>query len=375
MLDLFNLKPEAFGLDISELSIKIAKLRRKKEFFELTSFGEEELSPEVIKNGEIKNEEALAKTIKKALAGISGEKIKTKYVVSDLPEEKSFCQVIQMPLMKKEELKSAVLFEAENYIPLPIDELYLDFEVIKPVYNHLDHLDVLIVATPKIIVNSYISCLKKSGLVPLAIEIEPQAIARALVKDEINTYPLILLDFEKTVTHFMIFSGYSLRFTSSIPISTRQLTEAISKSLKIDQEKAEKLKIKYGIKKRERDNEAEKIFQAVEPILRELVKEIKKYLDFYQVRDCHEHLPPDSHKKIKILICGGGADLSGIGDFLNEELKMPVELGNPWVNILPKSLKKKEKIFSLEQSLTFTTALGLALRGINYKNLFPLNYD
>ncbi len=195
MLQFLNLKPEIFGIDINDLSLKIVRLKKKRKGFSLVSFNEVDIKPGIVEEGVIKNEETLVKIIKSACKTVKGKKIGTKYVVASLPEEKSFSQVIQMPEMDKDELKSAVPFEAENYIPLPIDKVYLDFQAInlaKDGVNYCDgdHCDLLIAATPKSIVDSYVSCLKKSGLVPYALEVESQAIARALV----NNPSLILAD-------------------------------------------------------------------------------------------------------------------------------------------------------------------------------------
>jgi len=371
MFEFLTLKPESFGLDISDLSLKIIKLKKKRRFLTLTSFGEAEIKPGIIEKGEIKDEEALAKIIKEAISKVKGERIKTKYVVASLPEEKAFLQVIQMPLMKEEELKKAVYFEAENYIPLPIEEVYLDSQIVKPFFNHLDHLDVLIAALPKKIVDSYVSCLKKAGLIPKVLEIEPQAITRALIKNEVVPFPLLLIDLRATKTSFIIFSGYSLRFTSSIPISSQKFTEAISRALKVDLKEAEKLKIKYGLQKKHRlkiENSTKKeigsgkIFEAIAPLLNDLIEQIKTYLAYYHTHVHHEHLPLDGKEVEKIFLCGKGANLKGLSDFLSLELKIPVELGNPWVNVLPEPLKEVPEL-PFEKSLGYTTALGLALRG------------
>ncbi len=374
MPDFLNLKPEAFGLDISDLSLKIARLKKRRNYFKLASFGETEIKPDVISAGEIKNEKELTRLIKAALSSVKGEKLKTKYVVVSLPEEKSFLQVIQLPKMKEEELEKAVHFEAENYVPMPIDQVYLDFQVVTPFRNHLDHLDILITALPKKTVDPYLSCLKGAGLKPLAFEIEAQATARSLVKNEISPFPLLLIDLGATRTSFIIFSGYSLKFTSSIPVSSKTFTEAIAKNLKINIEEAEKLKKKYGLEDKaglkirngaKAISKKEEIFESLIPSLTDLIEQIKKYLYYYQTHSPHEHLSPDSKGIKKILISGGGANLKGLASFLSSELRIPVELANPWVNILPKD-KKEVPQLSFENSLSFATALGLALRGVKY---------
>jgi type IV pilus assembly protein PilM len=368
MLNFLELKPEAFGLDISDLSLKIIKLKRQGEGFTLASFGEESVKAGIIKNGEIKDEKKLAGAIKKAISKVEGEKINSEYVIASLPEEKSFLQVIQMPRLLEEDLKSAVIYEAENYIPLPIEEVYLDSQIIPPVRNHLDHLDVLIAALPKKTVDPYVSCLKKAGLRPLALEIESLAIARALVKDQVTTSPLVLIDFGTTRTGFIVFSGCSLRFTYSIPVSSQKLTEAISRSLEVDFNTAEKLKTKYGLADRGQ-KEGKQVFEALIPPMIDLIEQIKKGINYYQTHSSHEHLPPNGKGVEKVLICGGGAKLKGLTSFLSEQLKTKVEVGNPWVNILPTTGQPKEEtlIYEKEKSLGYVTALGLALRGMREK--------
>ncbi|PIV64967.1 MAG: hypothetical protein COS09_01975 [Candidatus Nealsonbacteria bacterium CG01_land_8_20_14_3_00_12] len=144
----------------------------------------------------------------------------------------------------------------------------------------------------------------------------------------------------------------------------------------IDLAEAEKLKIKYGLEEKiqikikgekiEKEKEKGKIFEALVPALVDLIQQIKRYLDYYQTHAFHEHLPPNGKGVSKILLCGGGANLKGLTDFLSLQLKIPTELGNPWINILPEPQKEVREL-PFEESLKYTTALGLALRGIKEK--------
>jgi type IV pilus assembly protein PilM len=373
MLELLTLKQEAFGLDVSDLSLKIANLKKKGDKFYLVSFGEAVIPKGIIEGGEIKDEDSLSNIIKEGIRNVKGQNLKMKYVVCSLPEEKSYLAVIQMPKMKEEELKGAIRFEAENYIPLPIEEVYLDFQIIQPLYNHLDHFDILISAIPKKIVDPYLSTLKKAGLKPLALEIESLAIVRALIKNEVSYFPILLIDLGATRSSFIIFSGTSLRFTSSIPISSQMFTEAISKNLKVDLIIAEELKRKCGIKsltkihlkEKTGDTKLEKeiiedkrIFEALIPALTDLVEQIRTHISYYQSHAGHEHLPSNVKEIKRILLCGGGANLKGLSQFLLKELKIKTEIADPWVNIQRGILE-----MPLEKSLSYTTALGLALRG------------
>jgi type IV pilus assembly protein PilM len=382
-MDLLNLKTYAFGLDISDLSLKIAKLKNQGRFFNLASFGEEEIKSGIIKEGEIKDEIVLAKIIKEAVKKITGEKLKTKYVIVSLPEEKAFLQVIQLPKMSEEDLKSAVIFEAENYIPLPVDQVYLDYQIVRPLDNNFDHLDVLLAALPKSTIDPYIDCLKSAGLKPKALEIESLAIGRALIKNETSSSSVLLIDMGATRTSFIVYSGSSLRFTSSIPISCQHFTQIISKALNVSLPEAEKLKIKYGLISDAKSLKGQaNIFEALVPSLVDLVQQIKKHLDYYQGHSINEHLAPKDKGVSKIMLCGGGANLKGFPEFLSGQLKITVELGNPWVNILPGDKPAKRSSMPPAttssgvdgggetvqlppgESLRYVTALGLALRGV-----------
>lgn len=376
MIDFLNLKTEAFGLDISDLSLKIIKLKKKGSGSGLVSFGEKEIIPGIIKGGEIKDEKKLVAIIKDSLKSIKGENLKTRYLVVSLPEEKAFLEVIQLPRMSEEDLKSAVVFEAENYIPLPISQVYLDYAVIPPVQNHLEHLDILLAALPKTTIDPYLHCLEASNLKPKALEIESLAIARALIKNETSPQPVLLIDLGATRTSFIVFAGHSIRFTSSIPVSGQHFTQVIAKTLNIKETEAEKLKIKYGLKEKAKleivrvgeeelvkKGEKEGFFEPLIPPLVDLVQQIKRLLSYYQSHASHEHLGLRDNGVSKILLCGGGANLKGLPELLTLELKTQVELGNPWINILPEG-KKETKDLPPEESLRYTAALGLALRGI-----------
>ena len=373
MPDFLTLKPEAFGLDISDSSLKIAKLEKKGKSLQLVSFGRTEIPAGIVEGGEIKNEEVLAGVIQKAIGNVAGKKIATKYVVASLPEEKSFLQVIQLPRMKdEEELKQAIYFEPENYIPLPADEVYIDFQIIPPISDHLDHFDVLIVALPKKTVDPYILTLKKAGLKIKALEIESLAITRALVKNGVSPHPLLLVDLGENRTSFMIFSGYSLRFTNVLSISGKQFTQIIADAFGISFQEAEELKLTYGLSEKyqikiknhiKKETSPGKVFEVLLPYLRDLAQQIRKYFDYYQTHISHEHLAPGGKIVEKILLCGGGANLKGIAPFFSLEFKIPTEISNPWINIFQEPFSQVPEL-PFEKSLSFTIALGLALKGM-----------
>jgi type IV pilus assembly protein PilM len=316
-----DLKYDAFGIDINDSSVKIIKLEKTQGKFSMASFGRQDLNSGIVESGVINNEKELSKSIRVACNNVKGKKLKTKYAVISLPEEESFLQVIQMPKMSRGELKSAVLFEAENYIPLPIDQVYLDFQIITPLKDGLDHLDVLVAATPKKVVDSYVLCAQSAGLTPICAEVESLAIARALVKNETSENPIVLIDIGKNNIGFMVFSGCSMRFTYSIPISPEKFTK--------------------------------------QAVLKELSEQIKKYINFYQEHASHEHIPSNGEIK-SILLTGGGSNYKNLTNFITKETGIQTEIGNVLVN-LP-TLKNVNPEINLP---SFACAIGLALGGIN----------
>lgn len=360
MLEFLNIHPLAFGLDISDLSVKVAQLKKGKGGFFLSSFGEFPIPAGVIEHGQIKKEKELAEILQGVRTQVQGKKIKTPYVIASLPEEQAFLQVIQLPRMGKEDLESAVRFEAENYVPYSLDTMEIDFERVEPVVDHLNHVDVLLAALPKATVSSYVAVFKIAGLIPLALEIESSAVVRALIQNKTAPVPVLVVDLGATRTSFIVFAGYSLRFTASIAVSSSRFTHSIAESLGVQFAEAEALKMHHGLEEPDSVS-GKKVFEALVPPLTDLTEQIKKHINYYESHAGHEHLLAPVSTIQKIILCGGGANLKGIAQFLMGELRKEVGIGNPWVNILPTSLKELPPL-SFAESLRYATAFGLALR-------------
>lgn len=361
-MSLFSQKTNSFGLDISDLSLKVASIERRGKKLELVSFGSQDIPKGVIKEGQIQDEEALVKAIKQALNDVKGKGIKTKNVSCSLPEEKSFLDVLRLPMLPQEEIAQAVRFEAENHIPVPLDDVYFDFELIKPFDNNgvvqkhgtPKRLEILIAATPKNIVDAYLRTMKKAGLRILAMEIEPLSIVRTLVKEASNK-PFLIIDFGASRTSFIIFSGRTIGFTSTIPVSSQKLTAVVAKTLGVTIRKAEKIKQEQGLQG------DKKVFDAMIPVLTDLTQQIKSHLDYYKSHTLDGKSISGSNKMERILLCGGGARLRGLDDFLTSTFKLKVDVADIWANIV----KPDDKAFpgmSQDGFLGFETAFGLAFR-------------
>lgn len=360
-LSLLSSSESAFGLDISELSLKLIKLKDKRGRVFIESFNELAIPSGLIVGEEIKKPEKLAGLINKLVRTAKGKKICQREVISVLPEPKTFIKLISIPLPKEGvSLSEAIKKEVEHHIPLPLEAIYLDWQIIKnPFYlEEPDKIYILVGACQKNITDQYTDLLERADLIPLALEIEPVAIARSLIKEggsEIANFAQIIIDLGAARTGLTLFDHGTIQFSLSLPISGVEITETIAKSLELTIGQAEKMKIFCGLDKKRCRGSIRKIFHNR---IDELVLNIKNAINFYK-----NHFSR-TNKVEKIILCGGGANFLGLPEVLSQKLNLKVTQGNPWVNITC-----RERNFSIpeDESLSFTTAIGLALRGIKSK--------
>lgn len=356
-----NFYPPSIGLDISSSSIKIVSLKKGNgRLFDMVAFGKEYIPENTIIDGEIKDFGSASKAIEAILS--KGEVVfpKTKYIVASIPEEEAFLRVLELPLnLKPQEFADALKFEVEANIPLSLDEVYYDYELIDN-YGVLNHCDVLMNAVPKKIVDSYVNFFSKYNYKPLAFEIESVAIKRALFPFCGSTAKetVLVLDIGAVKACFMIVAEGVLRFTSSNSIAGAKFSQALSEHFPLNIKEAEFMKRAVGL-----DNNQEKgkeLLKVLRPNLLMLKDQIKNYIDFFESYPSKDRLSEESQKVSKIVITGGGSCLWGIKDWFSQELGFEVVLGNSLNNIQQDGDSKIK--MSREDSLAYTTAIGLALR-------------
>lgn len=350
----FHKKP-CFGLDLSNLSFKIVQFRKDKRGLFLSSFVKKDIPAGLIKDGDIKKEKELLLILKETLKKVNKKPLQGRQVVCNLPEEKAFIRVIQLPKMKKEEIAQAVKWEAEAHIPLSIDEVYLSWQMIDLPNSNPNQLDILIAASPRGLVESYMNLLVKSGLKPIALEPESVAVVRSLIKPD-DTTPTIIVDLGASGSNFVTFSSSTICFTSHINVSGNLFVKAIMKKLSVDEREANDLKIKAGLD----EAKDKKVYQALKPIVDDLAKKIKDYIAFYHNRAKQVHDKDGTIKRI--LLCGGDSLLINLPAYLSRQLSLPVQIGDPLVNIFSDKKMKVAAGRELKKPLAYTTALGLALR-------------
>ncbi len=351
-------KINAVGIDISDSSLKVMQLTHHRDGFAPLAYSDVEIPSTLIVNHVISDESKLAEFITRALK--QAKFVNTKYAVVSVPEAKSFVRILKMPKMAESEIGGAIPFELEQDIPIPIDQVYLDWQVVK---EEADANHVLVMATPKDYVDSLVTALKMAKLRPIALELESQATARALVGAEDMNQAALVIDMSSTITSFVIASGKGvLEYTSNIPVGGNNLTESIARNLGIPEKEAEKLKRESGLLS---ESKKGNIKQAMLPILDNIVDEIRNVVNFHEN---HSTLSPAVNK---VIICGGASNLLGLTDYISARLNLgtgrPIErivLGDPWINALAKDQRAKAIKISDSESLAYSTAIGLALRGL-----------
>lgn len=338
------------GLDLGSASIKVV---------ELTKIGHNKFK--LLKSGSIAaplanllsdssiDQEAAAQAIKKL---IKDSKITNQEVRVALPESQVFTFIIETPSLSERELASAIQWEAEQYIPLPLEEVVLDWKILVQGKNASEKNQVLLVGSPKKVVEKYQNILDLAGLSPIVLETELIAASRVLLSSVPQLKSLMIVNMGAETTDFSIIHEGMLLFTRSFSTSGIAFTRAIKQTLQLTESQAEEYKKTYGI---EEDKLEGKITKTLQPLLELIVNELRKGIGFFG-----EKYP---EQKIEaILLSGGSSLLPGLVPYFARELEIETQIGNPFSFIEIDS--KNPPPFNLAESTIYTVAVGLALREV-----------
>lgn len=337
-------------LDLSDKSIKYMELKRKNGLISISRFGIYALGEGIIEKGEIKQKEKLISFLKQIK-----EKLKTELAAASLPEEKVFLSRIKFPLMSEDKIKEALSLQIEEYIPLSNAEAIFDYDIINDFVEDKEqsHLHLNLAAFPKSFVESYRDVFVGAGFIPVAFEMEVQAFARAVVPEK-EMDNVMVIDFGRTRTTFAIVSGGKVQFATTIALAGEEIEKAFILNLKIDRSQVEAAKRNIGLIKR-KGNEG--LFESLRPLVSVIKDEAAKQAAYW----ASQNEDGKKNDKIsKIILCGGESTLAGLPEFLSYELKMRVELGNPWVNAV--SFEDYIPEIEMRDSLAYSTVIGLAIR-------------
>ena len=339
------------GLDISDNSFKYIKLHSVNGDFRVEDFGAEKLPSGILSSGTIQNKKSLAQTLATHFS-----KKSYKHVALALPEEHGFVRTIHLPKITPEELGEAISLQIEEHIPLSPEETSFTFRVL-PQQHSRDTMDVLLVAFPTPILTAYKEVISEAGLTPVALEIESQAIARAVIPQSEWDKAVLVIDIGLTRTSFLFAKDGFVQHTSTVPIGGQNMHAAIAKALTIDEKEAERVKKEYGSMQ---PQERKAVFDALMPLIQNLKEEASRRIDFWNVEmGPHKNLGKEKTGVTHVYLCGGDANLTDLPRHLSAELNMPVNLANVWVNVFHDSSYVPEIEF--RESLEYATAIGLAL--------------
>lgn len=335
------------GIDIGQSSVKMVLVNKEKEgnFF-LENIGEAKLELNESNQNDLgKRWEEVGKVIKTI---ISDNKIKTKQVVAALPENEVISRLVRLPPLKDSEIMDALRFEAETFVPYPLEEVSLDYEIIEK--DEAGRLNVFVIAARNELISAYIKLFKSLGLELMALE-SPSVAFRRMARNSVGSIErLVVLNIgEKFSDIFNVYKG-NVYFSRSLPIGGESLTRAVSLGLGLDLASAEEYKKAYGIKEEELEG---KIRVATMPVFNSITDEVRKAIALF-VED-------SGGKTVQLLVLsGGGANMPGMAEELTRTLGVEVQISQPFVNI---DVTKIQSPFNLNvEGCRFSLAVGLSLR-------------
>jgi len=271
---------------------------------------------------------------------------KTRNVVVSVPESQVFTRVISLPQMGEAEIASAVQNEAQQYVPMPLEKVTLDYEILGKSETQPDQVDLLLVAVPKSLAQKYLKVLRDGGLNPLSLETETIALSRSVVGDSTN--PVMVASIGATTSDISVFSGGTLRFTRSISTGGQALERALLQAFNLQPGQAAEYLRAYGLE----EKLGGKVMTAIRPIFDIITGELKRAQAFFSSRG--------KRPVSRLVLVGGTASLPGVLVYLADALGIEVARGNPWEKISLPSAFPRETLE--EQAPSLAIAAGLALK-------------
>lgn len=333
------------GLDLGRDSIKVAVIKKSKEEYFLTSLGEvKNPSPEWIKGG--KNELVMVTNAIKAL--LRDMNVAAEEVVFSLPQEDVISRLVTLPPMKESEVKTALRYEAETFVPYPLEEVQLDGEIVAQ--DDTGRTLVFAVAAKTVTIESYLQLLKHCSLRPRAIEPSSVSLARIAMQTSQLKKVIAILNLGDLSTELVVCKEGQVYQSVSLSVVGKLVTKAIALGLGMDAASAEEYKKAYGLNEKELEG---KVRGVVFPIFKTLAEEIRKGFVAYQ---------EEWGDSVEVLmLCGGGANLPDLAEELVRYLGIEVQTLNPLLRL--NTTKLTSTVNVQEDNARFGLVVGLSLRG------------
>lgn len=334
------------GLDIGSHSIKLVEIERAKQTVTLRAAGSIPTPPNALSSSQEESIEGIGTVIRQLWKQTGA---RSQEVNIALPEAQVFTRVIDMPQLTPRELTSAIKWEAEQYIPMPLENVSVDYAILRDSKETgTNSMEVLLVASPKALVEKYVSILDYAQLTPIAVETEIIAATRALIRMTGTVRTVMVVSLGSQTTDLAIARAGTLSFTRSISAGGEALSRAVAQSFGFELSQAEEYKKTYGVEKGKLEG---KIVAAVKPIMDTIIAETKRAMAFYQEKYKGEQIG-------SVILSGGTAKLPGMVTYTAEELGVEVQLANPWLGI-----QRDGTFKTLEgDGPLFSVAVGLGLR-------------
>lgn len=349
-------KKSFVGLDLGHFSIKAIQIEKSGHSWKITRSGSIPTPPETIKDGVVVDTATLAEAIKSLLKAchISAT---TAHIAA--AGGSVFVRPVPFPKMTETALRKSIKFEASRYVPGSVDDSFIEFEILGAIDE--THMNVLIVAAPKDIVESRMEACRKAGLDVDSVDIEAFAMYRALIEtDETLSQgegTLAVVDVGAFSTNVSVVVNGIFAMNRTIPNGGATLTEALKAYFKLSDEDAEtgKSQLNAADMIGEVGPKENPPLRVIQPHLDDLVREIRRSLNYFQSQQTDISAGKDI---ARIILAGGGAKMPGFGIFLEQKLGIPVSPVGVFHNprFLPMAGDE-------DSGLDLAIATGLAMRG------------
>lgn len=320
MLKLFNHKRKSLlGLDISSSAIKLLELSEKDDRINVDAYAVELLPGHVSEAKNLKDPAAITASIRRLL---DKSKTKTRQAAIAVPDGSVINRVIQLDAdLNDGDMEEMVYLEADKFIPYPIDEVNLDYDVLGPSAKDASLVDVLMVASRSENVNAYVDAVQQAGLEVKIVDVESYDVERAcsLISDDLpkqgQDSTIAIIDIGAIVTNLTVLHNLSTIFSREEMFGGEQLTEEIVKRYDLTTEEASRAK-RSGVLPDDYPSDV------LMPFIDTAVLQVRRSLQFF--------FSSSQHASVDHIILGGGtAQLPGLVSLIEEHVQIPVTLGNP----------------------------------------------
>jgi type IV pilus assembly protein PilM len=339
---LYKNKP-IVGLDISNTGIKIMSIDAKKWLVQ--GYGSLDLNPIKLKESLEGDSTYLADSIKSLLKDNIVGNVSGTHVVVSIPTARSYSRTFTLPASAEKTLKDAVEIEVDQYVPVPSETLYIDYEIIE---RNKTEITILMSAVSRLIVDNCVAAIENAGLQVVLVEPGISAVGRLVTIAENGQLPTVIVDIGPASTDIAVLESNYIKVTGGLAIGGNTFTLDIAKKLNITVENAHQLKVLNGLSAGPRQ---EKISKALDPSMERIVVEVRKVMRYY-----NERLSGNERKLEQLLVVGAGSNVPGIGEYFTNALVMPARVASPWQKLDFGKLPEPAKQFRSR----YITVAGLA---------------